>query len=209
MRVPAKERLSLMLVRHDFDSLPIGSKIEVRPARQAELSILADMANRLVAGVQITGPILEEYFAFDPECILTFSQQGSLLGAMAFLYLNDVGHDALIFDEISLTRPDIGLLARRDDEVSAIYIWAIAAIGRGIAGLGKAAAHLRTRRYINADCFAQPSTSAGRDLLIATGFRQTPSFQPDLWRYERRWNRSPPDMSPSIVPARSFADARQ
>lgn len=208
MRDPLKERQSLML-RHDFDSLPIASDIEVRPARHPELSVLADMANRLVPGVQITAPILGEYLAFDPECTLTFSQQGRLLGAMAFLYLNDAGHDALIFDEISLTRPEIGLLARRDEEVSAIYIWAIAAAGRGIAGLGKAAAHLRTPRYIKADCFAQPSTSAGRDLLVATGFKQMPSFQPDLWHYERRWNRLSPDISLSIVPARSFADARQ
>jgi hypothetical protein len=207
MRDPVKERLPLV-TRHDFDSLPTTSRIEVRPAQHPEISALADMACRLVPGVQITGSILSEYLAFDPECILTFNQQGRLLGAMAFLYLNNVGHDALVFDEISLTRPDMGLLAGSGEEVSAIYIWAIAATGRGIAGLGNAAAHLRTARYINADCFAQPSTSAGRDLLIATGFTQMPSFQPDLWRYERLWKSLPPKMSPSIVPVRSFADAR-
>ena len=196
------------MTRHDFDSLPIASKVEVRPARHSEISVLADMADRLVPGVQITGPILREYLTFDHECILTFSQQEKLLGAIAFLYLNIRGHEALIRNEISLSQPEISLLAGSDDEVSAIYIWAIATIGRGIVGLGKVAAHLRTARYINADCFAQPSTSAGRELLVATGFRQIPSFQPDLWRYERRWKSLPPRMSPSIVPARSFADAR-
>src|SRR5882757_8313699 len=63
--------------------------------------------------------------------------------------------------------------------------------GRGSAGLGKAAAHLRKPRYVNADCFAQPSTAAGRDLMIATGFIQMPSFQPDLWCYQRPWKRLP------------------
>jgi hypothetical protein len=150
---------------------------------------------------------LRKYLAFDPECILTFSRQERLLGAIAFLYLNRRGHDALILGEISLTHPDIGFLAGRNDEASATYIWAIAATGRGIAGLGKAAAHLRTPRYVGADCFAQPSTAAGRDLLTATGFKQIPSFQPDLWCYERPWNRLPSNTS-AVKSTRSFADAR-
>jgi len=206
MRSPVKERGSLV-ARHDFDSLSTDSAIEVRAARCSELSILADMAHRTVPGVQIAEPTLRKYLSFDPECILTFSRQERLLGAIAFLYLNSRGHDALMLGGISLTHPDIGLLAERNDEVSATYIWAIAATGRGIAGLGKAAAHLRTPRYVGADCFAQPSTAAGRDLLTATGFKQIPSFQPDLWRYERPWNRLPSN-APEVTSTRSFADAR-
>jgi hypothetical protein len=152
--------------------------------------------------------MLGKYLAFDPECILTFSRHERLLGAIAFLFLNGRGHDALILDEISLTHPEFGLLARRDEAASAIYIWAIAATGRGIAGYGKIAAHLRTPRYVNANCFAQPSTKAGRDWLIATCFKQIPSFQRDLWCYERPWNRLPPYMPARNVSARSFADAR-
>jgi hypothetical protein len=208
MRNPVKERVSLV-ARHDFDSLPTDSEIEVRPARHSELSVVADMGRRLVPGVQISEPTLGEYLTFDTECILTFGRHEKVLGAMAFLFLNSRGHDALILGEISLTRPDVGLLAGRNDAVSAIYIWAIAATGRGIGGLGKAAAHLRAPRYVDANCFAQPSSMAGRDLLMATGFRQTPSFQPDLWCYQRPWKRLPANMPVSNVSARSFADARQ
>jgi hypothetical protein len=208
MRNPVKERVSLV-ARHDFDSLPTDSEIEVRPARHCELSIVVDMGRRLVPGVQISKPTLGEYLTFDSECILTFGRHGKLLGAMAFLFLSSRGHDALMLGEISLAHPDVGLLAGRNDAVSAIYIWAIAATGRGIAGLGKAAAHLRTPRYVDANCFAQPSSMAGRDLLMATGFRQTPSLQPDLWCYQRPWKRLPANMPVSNVSARSFADARQ
>src|ERR1700749_3402653 len=201
---PVKKRVSLT-DRHQFDSLPTSSEIEVRPARYSELTIVSEMAHRMIPGVQITEPILRNYFTFDPECILTFNRQEKRLGGIAFLYLNACGHDALIFNEISLTHPASRLLAGPDDEVSAIYMWAIGAIGRGIAGLGNAAAHLRPPRYADADCFAQPSTTAGRDLLIATGFRQIPSFQPDLWCYERPWNRVSKRMPSSPG---SFADAR-
>jgi len=207
MRNRVMERATLA-ARHDFDSLAISPDVEVRFARYSELSVLAEMANRLVPGVQITAPILGKYFAFDPECILTFSRQGRLLGAAALLYLNSRGHDALILDEISLTQPEIGLLASNNENVSAIYLWAVAITGRGIAGYGKVAAHLRTPRYVNANCFAQPSTKAGRDWLIATCFRQVPSFQRDLWCYERPWNRVPANIPASNVSARSFADAR-
>jgi hypothetical protein len=207
MRDPLKERASLA-ARHDFDSLSTSPDIDVRLAQPAEISVLADMAHRMVPGVQITAPVLGKYLAFDPECILTFNRRGRLLGAIALLYLNRRGHDALILDEISLTHPDIGLLARSGEDVSAIYLWALAATGRGVAGTGKVAAHLRTPRYVNANCFAQPSTKAGRDWLISACFTRIPSFQPDLWCYERPWNRLPPNNPVSNVSTGSFADAR-
>src|SRR5260370_7687695 len=108
MRDPVKERATLA-ARHDFDSLPTDTDVEVRPAHCAELPILADMAHRLVPGVQMTAPVLERYFAFDAECILTFSRREKLLGAIAFLYLNIPGHDALVLAEIGFTHPHVRL----------------------------------------------------------------------------------------------------
>ncbi|HLZ00744.1 MAG TPA: hypothetical protein VKR55_01185 [Bradyrhizobium sp.] len=207
MRGLVKERGSLA-GKHDFDSLSTDSDIEVRSARYAEIRLLADMAHRLVPGVQMSADVLSSYFAFDPETILTFSRQGRLLGAIAFLYLNDRGHDALLLDEICLTHPEREFLAVSNEDVSATYIWACAITGRGICGYGKVAAHLRKSRYVNADVFAQPSTKAGRDWLIATCFKQTQSFQPDLWCYQRSWNRVPMPMPASTVSTRSYADAR-
>jgi hypothetical protein len=207
MRNLALERASFA-GRHDFDALPLSPDIDVHCAQFSEIAALSDMALRLVPGVRIGEAGLARYFTFDPDSILTFSRKGTLLGGMAFLYLNDRGHDALLLDEICLTEPDTRLLASRDEDVSAIYIWAIAATGRGIAGLGKAAAHLRQRRFRSADLFAQPSTPAGRDIMKATGFAPIASFQADLWCYERPWNRQPMRTPIPIFEARSFADAR-
>ncbi|HKS18471.1 MAG TPA: hypothetical protein VJS63_04590 [Bradyrhizobium sp.] len=194
--------------RHDFDSLPTDAPIEVRPARNPEIAAIADMATRMVPGVQIGEQALRRHFDFDPECILTFHRREKLLGGMAFLYLNARGQDALILGEMSPSSPDFALFARSDEPVAAIYIWAIGAVGRGVAGLGKVALHLRKPRYANADCFAQPSTTAGRDLMIATGFTQMTSFQPDLWCYQRPWKRLPRSEPTSNLSARSFEDAR-
>ena len=49
------ERATLA-ARHDFDLLPRSTEIDVQSAQISELSVLADMANRLVPGVRITGP---------------------------------------------------------------------------------------------------------------------------------------------------------
>ena len=195
--------------RHDFDALPRSADVDVRPATRSELVALAEMANRLVPGVQIGEPELQRYFAVDPKSILTFSRKGKLLGAVAFLYLNDRGHDALILDDISLTHPDIGFLARGADEVSAIYVWAIAGLGRAMAGLGNVSQHLSGPRYAAADLFAHPATKAGRDLMVTLGFHRIPSFQPDLWCYVRPWNRLPRHLPASTFSIRSHADARQ
>jgi hypothetical protein len=208
MRDPVMERASLA-ARHDFDLLPRSSEIDLQPAKLSELSVLAEMANRLVPGVRITEPDLERYFNFDPESILTFSRKQKLLGAVAFLYLNDRGLDALILDEMNLTHPDVELLAGPAGEVSAIYVWAIAGQGRAMAGLGNVSTHLSQPRLASADLYAQPSSADGRNLMIAIGFEPIPSFQHELWRYQRPWNRLPPNMPASNFSARSFADARQ
>lgn len=194
--------------RHDFDSLPNDADVEVRAARAAELPVLGAMAHRLIPGIDMPPDVLRMYLAFDPETILAFSGQGKLLGAIAFLYLNDRGHDALLLDEICLTRPEMEFLAAADEEVSAIYIWACAITGRGISGYGKAAEHLRKPRYSNANVFAQPSTKDGRDWLLATCFEPIQSFQPDLWCYERSWNRPPMSLVNSGCPIRSCYVAR-
>lgn len=100
MRDPVMERPTFAR-RHDFDRLPRSAEIDVQRARHSELSTLADMANRLVPGVQIAEPDLERYFMFDPQSILTFSRKRKLLGAVAFLYLNGRGHDALVVDSMN------------------------------------------------------------------------------------------------------------
>ena len=97
MRDPVKERASFA-ARHDFDMLPRSTEIAVRPVRRSELSAIAEMGNRMVPGVRISEPDLEKYFAFDPGSILTFSRHDRLLGAVAFLYLNSPGHEALLLD---------------------------------------------------------------------------------------------------------------
>lgn len=197
-----------LAARHELDRLSPSSAITVGLATRGQLPELVAIARREIPGVNASEAGLAHFLREDPESIFAFERAGSLLGGIAFLYLNCRGHDALLLDDIDLKNPSREFLARPDEDVSAIYVWALAGYGRAVVGLGSVAEYLRTPRFISADYFAQPSTAAGRALLIAIGFRPIPSFQPDLWRYERPWNRLPPNMPVSNISARSFADAR-
>lgn len=197
-----------LAARHELDRLSPSSAIDVNLATREQLADLVAMARREIPGVNATEAGLAHFLSDDPESIFVFQRAGNLVGGIAFLYLNCRGHDALLLDDIDLKNPGHEFLARRDQEASAIYVWALAGHGRAVAGLGSVAEYLRRPRFIGADYFAQPATKAGRDLLIAIGFGPIPSFQPDLWCYERPWHRLPPNIAASNVSARSFADAR-
>lgn len=196
-----------LVAKRDFDMLPRTRDIEVRPAQRFELAAVAELGNRMVPGVHIAASDLERYSAFDPESILTFRRQGKLLGAVAFIYLNRSGLDALLHAEMALTRPDFSLLAGPVEETSAIYVWAIAGQGRAMAGLGNVSEHLCKTRLANADLYAQPSSEDGRNLMIAIGFEPIESSQRELWRYQRPWNRTSANQRAGTS-LRSFADAR-
>lgn len=194
--------------RHELDRLAPTSAITADLATQEQLAELAEVARKEIPGVNASLAGLTQFLRDDPESIFAFQRGGKLLGGIAFLYLNCKGHDALLLDNIDLKNPSREYLARPDEEVSAIYVWALAGHGRAVAGLGNVSTYLRKPRFVSANYFAQPSTIAGRDLLMALGFRQVPSFQPDLWCYERPWNRLPLILSaPSVAPG-SFAHAR-
>ena len=201
-----KERGPLV-ARHDFDMLSRSRDIEVRPARRTELPAIAEMGNRIVPGVNIAVTDLERYHTFDPDSILTFGRQDRLLGAVAFIYLNQSGLDALLRAEMQLTQPDFSLLAGRFEKVSAIYVWAIAGQGRAMAGLGNVSEHLCKTRLAPADLYAQPSSEDGRNLMIAIGFAPIESSQRELWRYQRPWNRTSAKLGAGAS-AGSFANAR-
>jgi hypothetical protein len=197
-----------LALRHELDRLAPTSAISIDLATQAQLAELAEIARKEIPGVNASLGALSQFLHDDPASIFAFRRGAKLLGGIAFLYLNCKGHDALLLDNIDLKNPSREYLAHPDEEISAIYVWALAGHGRAVAGLGNVSAYLRKPRFVSADYFAQPSTMAGRDLLMALGFRQVPSFQPELWCYERPWNRLPLILpAPSVVPG-GFAHAR-
>jgi hypothetical protein len=202
-----RERRNLV-ARHDLDGLLPSAAVRGDPARLDQLADLAELANREIPGVCVSEAALAQFLRQDPESVFAFQRNGKLLGGVAFLYLNRVGHDALLLDEIDLKHPNRQLLARPDEDVSAIYTWALVGHGRATMGLGNVTTYLRRPRFLDADHFARPSSAAGRALLIALGFGQIANCEHNLWTYQRPWNRLSPPMPASFMSAGSYPDVR-
>src|ERR1700744_2584510 len=140
--------------RHELDGLPTTTAITVRLASAGQLPTLADIARAEIPGICLSAQGLAKFLAHDPESIFTFERSGSLLGGIAFLHLNCRGHDALLLDAIDLKQPDRDLLARPGEEVSAMYVWALAGYGRAALGLGNVKEYLKRPLFLGADYFA-------------------------------------------------------
>ena len=197
--------------RHELDALAPTRAVVAAPAQLDELGELAAIAKKEIPGVRISENGLVQFWKYDQHSIFAFRSGENLLGGIAFLYLNSGGMDALLLDEIDLTQPSREYLAGTGEEVEAIYVWALAARGRGAVAIANVARFLRGPRFVNADYYAQPSSRDGRALLATLGFKPIASFQPDLWCYQRPWNRIPRAIGATQVSAqpsvRSTADA--
>src|SRR5712692_5951012 len=112
--------------RHELDRLSPTAAITVGLATRRQLVDLVASARREIPGVNASEAGLAQFLRDDPESIFAFERAGKLLGGIAFLYLNCRGHDALLLDDIDLKNPGREFLARPDEEVSAIYVWALA-----------------------------------------------------------------------------------
>ena len=197
-----------LVARHELDGLSPTPAIRAELATPRHLADLVAVARREIPGVSVSEAGLAQFLRGDPESIFAFERAGKLLGGIAFLHLNSRGHDALLRDRIDLKNPGHEFLARPGEDVSAIYVWALACHGRAVLGLANVAEYLRKPRFVGADYFAMPATAAGRDLLIAIGFRQLANATSGLWCYQRPWHRISPNLPPLNFSARDFADAR-
>ncbi|MGJ5011251.1 hypothetical protein ACQR05_26025 [Bradyrhizobium oligotrophicum] len=190
--------------RHQLDALPRTDRVAARAVTLDRLGELAALARREIPGVRASEHELAEFLRHDPDSIFALYRGRNLLGGIAFLYLNCSGLDALLLDEFNLNDPPRRFLARPHEDVAAIYVWALVAQGRGAIGLGNVAQALQGARFRAADYYAQPSSPEGRAFLGALGFTPVPSFQPDLWWYQRPWNRMPEMIAPSIQSMKGF-----
>ena len=170
----------------EFDFLLPVSTLEVRPARESELEFLARLAGTAIPGVKASAEYLEMLQSRDPESFFSFLRDGKLIGGCAFLYLNYRGHDALVLDDLNVSRPDVDHLAAASESPEAIYLWAIAGAGR--TALGSISARLAAARYRSAGIFTRPVTERGRALFTSLGFEPASSWSADLWMYQRRFD---------------------
>ncbi len=177
--------------RHELDLLDPYEEFDASPARLWELPEMIGLARAAVPGVAVKAETVERVYHRHPESIFPFRSGGRIVGGLALLYLNDDGFDRLLLDELDFSDPDHAVLIAAGERPAAIYIWALAARGRGAMGIANVCARLHAEPYSCVDYYAQPATAGGRRLLTQVGFTPTRSFQRNLWIYRRLCNRVP------------------
>ena len=144
--------------------LPTESEIEVQPARRAELSSIADMAQPAGSRSSDHGTGLAEIFRIRSGMHSDVQPAGKTARRHGVSLSQRRGHDALMLGEMNLTHPDIGLLAgpamKRCPRFTSGRSRQLVAAW---PGLGNVSAHLRTPPLRRADLFAQPSSADGRE----------------------------------------------
>ena len=206
MRDPIMERATLAAKR-DFDLLPRSAEIAVQPARRSELGALARHGKP--AGARSSD------YGTGPRAILQ-------LRPRQHSDVQSKGQTAWGGGVSLSQRPRPRCAHSRRDEFDASGHWTARRFLRaGVRDLrlgdrGAGQGDGGTGQRLDAPFAA--AAGAGRSLRptlqrrraqpeIAIGFEPIPSYQHDLWRYQRPWNRVPLN-APTAQPARSFADAR-
>jgi hypothetical protein len=182
--------LARVQARHEFDKLTECYAIDASPATTTELPIVEAIAKNEIPSISAGRNVLERIHEWNPESVFPFRSKGKILGGVAFLYLNNLGFEALILGEFDFACPDLKLLARPSEKPAALYIWALAARGRAVAGMGNVSRRMHQKPFSGADYFAQPTTRDGLRFTQEIGFEPFPSGQPDLWTYRRICNRA-------------------
>jgi predicted GNAT family N-acyltransferase len=98
-------------------------------------------------------------------------------GFIGFLMLNQEGVRHLMAGSFDASDPDIDLLSRQNQRPAGIYVWAMWARTKLVAGIPLAFEKVWTPLYKDADLYARAVTRDGKRLLETMGFTPGAAFE--------------------------------
>jgi predicted GNAT family N-acyltransferase len=98
-------------------------------------------------------------------------------GFIGFLMLNQQGVRRLIAGTFDAADPDLGLLSGQNERPAGIYVWAMWARHKLVAGIPLAFEKVWTPLYKEADLYARAVTQDGKRLLETMGFTPGAAFE--------------------------------
>ena len=98
-------------------------------------------------------------------------------GFIGFLMLNQEGVRHLMAGSFDASDPDIDLLSRQNQRPAGIYVWAMWARTKLVAGIPLAFEKIWTPLYKDADLYARAVTQDGKRLLETMGFIPGAAFE--------------------------------
>ena len=175
--------------RADFDDLALipARRIEAAPATFAELDGLIALAGRLIPPLAAAAPAIHRVHRRNPNSIWAARREGTAVGVVALLILNQAGLDALNSGSLDTTEPSVEWLASAEESAEAIYFWAVATPGFAVESLRSISRWLTAPRYALADLYTRTTTPSGTRLTVNLGFKMIPEL--GLYWFQRHCNR--------------------
>jgi predicted GNAT family N-acyltransferase len=155
-----------------------------------DLSPLLDRAEVDLPGLASREAVLR-VMAHNPDTVWGIARRAAGVrgaqkpeGFIGFLMLNEQGVRRLIAGTFDASAPDVGLLCFQNQRPAGIYVWAMWARDRLVAGIPLAFEKMWTPLYQEADLYARAVTYDGKRLLETMGFTPGAVFEkqanPDL-----------------------------
>jgi hypothetical protein len=155
-----------------------------RAARREEIRPLIEEAASAIGSPLADLDLVTAIHERDPDSVWAFERNGSVIGGVAFLFLNHEGVAALVDGRLDPSRPEPKWLVAADQKPVGIYVWALLGKGRAASPLSHGFVRLREPRYVEADLWALPFSDAGQRFTTAKGFEPV-AERPGLHRFRR------------------------
>jgi predicted GNAT family N-acyltransferase len=160
----AQDVVVFTLGADDLGSLLDGAKIDL-PGLASREAVLRVMAHNPDTVWGIARREAHARGALAPE------------GFIGFLMLNQQGMRCLMAGTFDASDPDIGLLSGQNERPAGIYVWAMWARNKLVAGIPLAFEKMWIPLYKGADLYARAVTQDGKRLLETMGFAPGAAFE--------------------------------
>lgn len=166
----------------DFPS-GIGRRLRVRPAQDAEIPSLLELAQAevpMTASPDVVLAVLRRH----PGCVLVVERaadagEAQPRGFLSYLPLTEAGAQAVVSGTFRADAPEAAFITKPGEEMAAIYVWCVFAPGALAASMIGVAAELRRKNARDCPWFARPTSAAAERFLVRIGFEPANRFYPD------------------------------
>jgi hypothetical protein len=176
----------------DFDGLALlaTTKYFIRTIDNREISKAYEFAQAHISGLASCDKV-QQIHAKNRNSIFLLHKDKTIHGVYALLFLNPLGLEGLLLNEIDPSKIAIDYIAAEKEKPAAIYKWAVAAPGIGLEAFKCMSKVLHQDKFQSANLFLRAMTEAGKLTSRKLGFTPISSKDKYLQRYVRHANRSP------------------
>jgi predicted GNAT family N-acyltransferase len=184
--------------KHKLDELDASRVAKHLVMFQPSAAVVEDLmakARLSIPGLAETSEVLR-VLQYNPSCMMAVCRRSRFdpanpvgEGFIAILPLRQLGLQMLALGSFNATRPDLRLVANRDERPAGIYMWGVYGPGPLAAGMALFMEKISTPQFAGVHLYSRPNTEIGVRFNEVLGFRQGTVVDgieaPNVWKFSR------------------------